>query len=96
MRADAVERMERAARLTRQGYTATEIAEDLGVTTRSVQRYRREAGISRPPHAFRWTPEADETARRMLDSGSTRAAVARAIGAAHATVSRRYPRGARA
>lgn len=65
--------------LTRQGRTAREIANAIGITPRSVVRHRAAAGISKPgPREF----TARETLRaiELLEDGASYAEVARTLG----------------
>lgn len=76
MKAD---RLERVKHMTAEGMSASLIAERLGVTKRSVQRYRRESGCARP-YAHRMTTEDIATAGRMLEDGCSYEEVGRTLG----------------
>lgn len=76
--------------LTRLGVPASQIGERLGICERQVCRYRRKAGITKPPPK-RMTPEQIDTATKMLDDGASFAEVARTLGFTHDAILRRFP-----
>lgn len=76
--------------LTKQGRTAREIADQLGVTPRTVVRHRKAAGISKPgPREF----TARETLRaiELLDDGASYSEVARTLGRGYKAVRNNAP-----
>lgn len=84
------QRSEAVAELTGMGRSASAIAEVLGITERSVQRYRRRLGISqRPPVPL--TESQLVAAAQLLDDGCSYTEVARTIGCAGNTVARHFP-----
>lgn len=76
--------------LTRAGLSAPQIAERLGIATRTVQRHRVAAGIAQPP-ARHLSPEEIDRARQLIDDGASYKEVARTIGCANVTVAKRFP-----
>ena len=84
------ERRDRVAELTRQGLTAGTIAEILGITKRSVQRHRKERGVTQPP-AVHMTAEELLRAKEMLEDGASCREVARTLGRTHGTILKRFP-----
>lgn len=87
-----LERRDRVVAMTRQGMSASAIAEVLHVATRTVQRDRKAGGVSK---AFcgerRITPEEIERAGELLADGCSLGETARTLGRAHETIRRRYP-----
>jgi DNA-binding CsgD family transcriptional regulator len=84
------ETWERIVALTKQGRTATEIADALGVTRRTVVRARRRAGIAQPVKP----PLSDEErarARELLDDGASCTEVARTLGRNPKTILAHFP-----
>ena len=84
------DRREQVTAMTRRGMTADQIAETLGVTSRTVARHRVTAGIAQAAPA-RVTPDQWQTAERMLDDGCSLTEIARTIGASPTTVAAHYP-----
>ena len=76
--------------LTLAGCSATEISARIGATTRSVQRHRKAAGISRPPSQPMSQDEID-TARAMLVDGASYSEVSRTLRRAIDTLQRHLP-----
>ncbi|QDH92495.1 helix-turn-helix DNA binding domain protein [Gordonia phage Dmitri] len=89
-RATIADRRALVTDLTRAGLSAPQIAERLGITTRTVQRHRVAAGIAQPP-ARHLTPEQIEKARQLLVDGASYKEAARTIGCDKATVAKRFP-----
>ena len=88
--AERAERCKAVAAMTRRGMTAPEIAEALGTTARTVQRYRSAAGVAKPLPK-RLTAAQLDFARQLLDDGSSFKEVARSIGCDPATISYWFP-----
>ena len=83
-------RRDRVMELTRDGRSARDIAEILGITERSVLRHRRAAGLSREPG----TPMTADELRRaeaLLNDGCSLQEVARTLGRSARTIKRRFP-----
>jgi hypothetical protein len=70
--------VDRVVELTRLGWTARQIADELGYSARTVQRARVRAGVGRPL-AARWTDEELARAQQMFDDGASIAEVGRTI-----------------
>lgn len=70
---------EQVALLTRKGYTAPQIAESLGISTRTVQRHRRTTGVAAEA-SVPFTEDELERARELLDDGVSYAEVGRTLG----------------
>jgi DNA-binding CsgD family transcriptional regulator len=83
-------RRERVAEWTRAGVLVGEIAVRLGITGRSVQRYRRRAGVELPA-GRRLTPAQLAHAGRLLDDGCSMNETARTIGCTAHTIARHFP-----
>ena len=83
-------RRDRVTQLTRQGHTAKQIANLLGVTPRTVTRDRAARGITQPIH-----PRVTETefarAKEMLDDGASYEEVARTLHRSHTAFRHRFP-----
>ncbi len=84
------ERAETVARMTRLGYTAPQIGHHLGVTERTVQRYRVITGTTQPPQRP-FTEEELALARNLLEDGASYGEVARTVGHDRSSVRRRLP-----
>jgi len=69
---------ELVAKLTRQGWSAQQIADELNVTTRTVVRSRKRSGILGSPPQW-MTDEELAIAERMLDDGASLTEVARTL-----------------
>jgi transposase len=76
--------------MTRQGYSITEIALAVGVSDRTVSRYRLQLGLTKPPHVP-WTEEEHAFAERLLQDGCPYREVARTLGRDYKTVMRHHP-----
>lgn len=81
---------ERIAELTRQGLSARQIADRVGMTTRTVCRARRRMGLSKPI-APRMSPAELTLAQSLLDDGASIEETARTLGRAHATITHHFP-----
>jgi IS30 family transposase len=84
------ERRDRVATLTRAGQTALQIADELGVTPRTVQRIRSVVGIAKPKPP----PLADDEkriARVLLDDGASITEAARTIGRSQRALRDAFP-----
>jgi transposase len=87
---EIIERNERIAALTRARWSAAQIAAELGVTTRTVQRARGRRGVARP--ATRPMNEIEmRRAAAMLDDGASYGEVARTLGRSLITIRRWFP-----
>lgn len=85
------ERRETIARMTREGQSATQIANQLGITKRSVVRNRRAAGVSAGPC---YPPIPDDQlafAKALLDEGASYAEAAASIGRDYKCLTKRFP-----
>lgn len=81
---------ERVAKLTREGLSAREIGERIGITERSVCRARRRLGLSKT--AARGMSLAERAlAQSLLDDGASITEVARTLGRAGDTIKRHFP-----
>lgn len=77
-------------RMDREGRTGREIASALGVTPRTVVRWRGKAGTARRRYPPR--PESDHTAAaRLIEDGCHIEEVARTLNVARATIVRWFP-----
>jgi DNA invertase Pin-like site-specific DNA recombinase len=83
-------RCDRVAQSSREGMTGEDIAARLGVTRRSVQRYRVRAGVSGPA-PIPLTPQQIARAAQLLDDGCSICETARTIGCSEGTIARRFP-----
>jgi methylphosphotriester-DNA--protein-cysteine methyltransferase len=90
--ASAAERHQRIAELTRQGLSAPQIAEMLGVTPRTVVRGRKATGtlVGPAPQEFWLTAEQIDRAEQLLDDGCSLVEVARTIGCTWTSVWKRW------
>ena len=77
----------RVAELTRQRLSAPIIAEILGVSTRTVQRARKRAGVSQPAMKL-FSDDEKRRAQALLDDGAPIAEAARTLGRSHTTLAR--------
>lgn len=76
--------------LTKQGWTANEIANAIGITQRSVVRHRTKAGISQPgPREF--TGREVLRAIELLEDGASYCEVARTLGRDYKVVKKNVP-----
>lgn len=79
------------AELTRDGHSARDIAALLRISTRSVHRARKRAGIARP-RAVPLSPAELARAVAMLDDGCSYGEIARSLGRpGHSCIARRFP-----
>ena len=81
----------RFIQLDEAGHSSPYIADKLGVTTRTVQRWRHQTGRSKAGRATPHPPAAREQARRILADGASRAEAARTIGVTARTIHRWFP-----
>lgn len=84
-------RRARIEQLTREGYSASEIAAFLGVTKRTVVRIRRKLGITKPPAGLPLSAEELRIAAEMLADGCSYTETARTLGRGVHTMIRRFP-----
>lgn len=75
---------ERVVALTKQGWSAQAIAEELGCGPSTVRRARQRAGVARPAPRF-LTPDEIATVEALLADGASLAEAARSIGRQHST-----------
>jgi hypothetical protein len=66
------------------------MAEILGVTERSVERYRRDLGLTRE-QVYPWTDEELRRARELLDDECPYAEVSRTLGISVPSLQSRFP-----
>lgn len=81
---------ERVRELTAAGRSATQIAALLNITDRTVTRYRRHTGISKPRNNP-FTPEQLALAEQLLDDGCSYGETARTVGASRQGIRQRFP-----
>ncbi len=81
---------DKVAILTRQGLTAGQIADRLGVTTRTVVRYRNRTGVSQKTSGLLTQQEID-LAKSLLDDGCSYEETARTVRCSASTLKRRFP-----
>ena len=77
-------------RMTRSGHSAPQIAEQLGCTSRTVQRARVRLGIAQPA-ATAYPTDVWDMAQQMIQDGCSHKEVARTLGIAATTIGRRFP-----
>lgn len=85
---------EKIVQLTREGWTAPKIAKELGISQRTVQRWRRAGGVAvvdDPRTRWRATPEWKEAAAKLIDEGYPMQDVAALTGVSTKTVKRHFP-----
>jgi DNA-binding CsgD family transcriptional regulator len=88
---EAIEdRIHRVKVLTEQGNSIPDIARILRVTPRSVQRYRKQAGVAQPPSP-RWSREQRELALSMLKDGCSCEEVGRTLGMSSGRLRKAFP-----
>lgn len=81
---------DRVAARTRQGWSAPQIANELGITTRSVQRARTKLGVAkRPPR--RLSSDERQTIGDMLRDGASYPEVGRTVGRHPSVIRRAFP-----
>lgn len=83
---------ETIARLTREGWSAENIADHLGVNPRTVQRHRMRAGVGQP-HRDPLSERARERIDRLIREGMPSTWVAEDIGCSRWTVNQHRPMG---
>lgn len=89
---DQARRDARIAELTGAHRSAREIAELVGVSTRTVVRARGRVGIRKPHHgANRMTADELHRAALMLDDGASYGEVARTLGRSVDTIAKHLP-----
>ena len=76
--------------LTRQGYSSTFIADKLGITKRSVQRHRRQAGLSQTTRPS-YTQAEIAQAQALLEDGASYLEVARTLQRGVEALRKRFP-----
>ncbi|TXH58301.1 MAG: hypothetical protein E6Q97_02545 [Desulfurellales bacterium] len=84
------DRREKVVELTARGWTAKQISENLGLTERTVQRYRKSAGISEPPLP-RVSDAQFDAALRLLEDGAPYSEAAATVGCSAHALRRRFP-----
>ena len=85
---------EEIGRLTKTGWSAAKIADQLGCTERTVIRVRVSLGITQPlsPNAsLRISPERLERARLLIEDGASHNEVRRTLGVNAETLLRHFP-----
>lgn len=80
---------ENVRRLTDLGWSAREISRELGITMRSVTRFRQLLGIQRPA-AIPYTPEEDRWIRMALEDGMSFGEIARTLDRNVDYISKKY------
>lgn len=76
-------------RMTREGFTARQISEELGITRRTVQRNRTAAGVAQP-RGRPFDSVEHERILEMLEDGVSIPEIARTIGRSRDVLWRRY------
>lgn len=84
------DRRETVRELTAKGWTVKRISERLGFTERTVQRYRKSAGIAKPPSP-RVSEAQFDTALRLLADGASYSEAAATVGCSAHAIRRRFP-----
>lgn len=84
------DRTRKIAALTRQGYSAKDIAVQLRVTPRTVVRHRALAGVTEPRAPFITDAQLAQ-ARRLMDDGCSREETARTVGISVASLTHHIP-----
>ena len=82
---------EELERLHGQGLSATQIAEQVGCTTRTVFRWRSLSGVARERAPIVASPETLQRARELFDDGASQQEVHRTTGIGQHTLSRHFP-----
>lgn len=77
--------------LTREGWSAAQIGQRLGITDRSVLRHRAKAGVSLTGPATPLSADELEWVRELLADGCSRNEAARTVGRATSTIARYFP-----
>lgn len=84
------ERTERVVKLTQRGLTSPEIARMLGVSSRTVQRHRKLAGISQPlPPPF--SEDEYRRAQELFEDGASLHEIANTLGRSNTPLLRLFP-----
>ena len=83
-------RQEKTRFYTKQGWSLAEIAEEIGVSTRTVRRYRNEMGISETP-APPITYLQEGIMKVLAEDGASVKEIARSAGVSKGAVLRRFP-----
>lgn len=73
------------------GHSAEQIAERLGVTPRTVTRWRRATGRLHRPATVKRPESTREQARRLVDDGCSFAEAARTVGVDPVTIRKWFP-----
>lgn len=84
--------VEKICRMADQGATLRQIAEAMGVTERSVSRYKQALGLTQCPSGNRPLPDGwKERAADLFDEGYSQQAVAELVGVSAGTVAHYFP-----
>jgi IS30 family transposase len=82
---------ERLTILVSEGRSIVQIAEAMGVTTRTISRHKRAIGLSQPKPPSRPLEEWAPTAAQLFAEGYSQLSVAELTGVCDQTVSRHFP-----
>ena len=82
---------DRFIELDNAGWSAPQIAKTLGVSARTVTRWRKTAGRSQPGAATPRPAEVREAALRLVEDGASFAEVAATVGVSPKTINRWFP-----
>jgi DNA-binding CsgD family transcriptional regulator len=82
---------DRIAALTRDGFSAKQIATELGCSPKTVTRVRRELGITQGPPPSKYPQELRDRALAMLEDGASYNEVARTLKVGDRWVRRNFP-----
>jgi DNA-binding NarL/FixJ family response regulator len=85
------ERNNTIIRLTKQGWTAQQIAEHVGLCTRSITRIRVATGIAQPFTGHPLTPQEHNTAQQLLNDGASYAEIGRTLGRSDKVIATHFP-----
>lgn len=80
---------DKIAELSRSGYSVNQIAKSLGLTERSVSRYRAAAGLSRPAHK-KLSDEQMRTAAMLYADECPLTEIARTVGCNVSTIQKKF------
>jgi len=83
------DRRQAVAELTRQGLSTNQIAKQLGVATRTVERDRVAAGVAQPRWPF-WTEAEHRRALELIEDGASLREVADTLGRGYYGVCDRF------
>lgn len=83
--------LDRFLELDKTGWSAAEIAHELRVSVRTVERWRSTHGRRKHDTATPFPPEARQRAAALIADGCSIAEAARTVGASTATVARWFP-----